>query len=357
MRLGRPVGTGSGNCFYDGLMDEVRLYDYALSADAVANLGRDVELAISPDPANGARGVSSTPILLWTPGVGAVEHDVYFGTDAAAVADANATDTSGVYRGRQAAATFDPGVLNFGTTYYWRIDEIAADGSLPLSLRPVWSFAIAPQVPASANLGAATSNVPGFLIHTLKAQAPDQMNFAGMNEIFDTGLWMGLPPDPNANGTRIDVFVNLRDTSSNGAFNEGSGYPDSSFPGIDPLEVPALDPAAGDDDNDFATEVTGSIQLTAGRHEIGANSDDGTIIVIGGVEIGRTEEFKGTSNRDYVFYVEADGFYTLRARSIERGGGAALELHEVLADGTRILLNDVAKGGSAVFAPAPPVQP
>jgi hypothetical protein len=38
---------------------------------------------------------------------------------------------------------------------------------------------------------------------------------------------------------------------------------------------------------------------------------------------------------------------------MEGGGGASIELHEVLLDGTRILLNDVANGGSAVFAPAP----
>jgi hypothetical protein len=37
----------------------------------------------------------------------------------------------------------------------------------------------------------------------------------------------------------------------------------------------------------------------------------------------------------------------------EIGGGDYLELHEVMLDGTRILLNDVADGGSAVFAPAP----
>ncbi len=35
------------------------------------------------------------------------------------------------------------------------------------------------------------------------------------------------------------------------------------------------------------------------------------------------------------------------------GGGTVLELHEVLMDGARILLNDVANGGSAVFATAP----
>jgi hypothetical protein len=173
-----------------------------------------------------------------------------------------------------------------------------------------------------------------------------------MNEIFDTGLWNGLPAAAGSEGTRIDEFVNLRDTG-NGAFSEANGYPDAAYPGIDPEEVPAQDPAAGDDDNNFGTEILGSIQLTAGMHTIGANSDDGTIVVIGGVEVARTGEWKGADNQDFSFYVEADGHYDLRARTMEGGGGASVELHEILADGTRILLNDVANGGSAVFAPVP----
>jgi hypothetical protein len=209
-----------------------------------------------------------------------------------------------------------------------------------------------PLVPASADLGAPSSDVSGFKIESLKPLVTDGWGYDAVRTIFDTGLWMGLPPQPGTQGSRVDEFVNLRDTG-NGAFSEANGYPDKSFPGIDPLEDPAQDPAAGDDDDNFGTQVTASIHLTAGIHVIGASSDDGTIIEIGGVEIGRTIEWKGTSNEDFIFEVEADGYYDLRALNMEGGGGASLELHEVLADGTRILLNDVADGGSEVYAPAP----
>ncbi len=207
-------------------------------------------------------------------------------------------------------------------------------------------------VPASADLGAPTSDVSGFSIRSLKPLVSDGWGYDAMNTILDTGTWNGLPAMPGSEGTRIDEFVNLRDTG-NGAFSEANGYPDASYPGIDALEVPAQDPADGDDDNDFATEILGSIQLTAGVHFIGANSDDGTIIEIGGVEVARTGEWKGASNEDFLYMVEADGWYNLRARTLEGGGGASIELHEIFLDGTRILLNDVANGGSAVFAPAP----
>jgi len=207
-------------------------------------------------------------------------------------------------------------------------------------------------VPASADLGAATSDVSGFSIRSLKPLVTDGWGYDAMNSLLDTGTWMGLPAQPGTEGTRIDEFVNLRDTG-NGVFSVDNGYPDKSYPGIDPLEDPAQDPAAGDDDDNFATEILGCIQLTAGLHYIGASSDDGTIIEIGGVEIGRTGEWKGTSNEDFLYQVEADGYYNFRARHLEGGGGASIELHEIFMDGTRILLNDVANGGSAVFAPAP----
>jgi hypothetical protein len=206
-------------------------------------------------------------------------------------------------------------------------------------------------VPASADLGAPTSDVSGFKIRSIKPLVTDGWGYAAMNTLLDTGMYMGLPAQPGSEGSRIDQFVNVRDTG-NGAFSEANGYPDKSYPGIDPLEDPAQDPAAGDDDNNFATEILGCIQLTAGLHYIGASSDDGTIIEIGGVEIGRTGEWKGTSNEDFLFQVEADGYYNLRARTLEGGGGASIELHEIFMDGTRLLLNDVANGGSAVFAPA-----
>ncbi len=211
---------------------------------------------------------------------------------------------------------------------------------------------VVPLVPATAALAAPPSNVSGFKIRALKPLVTDGWGYAAMNEILDTGLYKGLPPMPGTVGTRVDQFVNLRDTGD-GVFSETNGYPNASFPGIDPLEIPAKDPAGGDDDDNYASESLGCIQLTKGLHIIGANSDDGTIIVIGGVEVGRTGEWKGTSNVDFVYEVEADGYYNLRARHMEGGGGSSLELHEVLLNGTRILLNDVANGGSAVFAPAP----
>lgn len=215
-------------------------------------------------------------------------------------------------------------------------------------------------VPGDAALQECPNPTPGFMIRSIKlnpiyVQQGGAWGYAIMNELLDTGGVTVNPPGiflPGVEaGMRYSQFVNVRDTGD-GAFGNNE-----SFPGIDPFEYPAADPAAGDDDNNFATEVLAFINLSAGTHMIGANSDDGTIIEIGGVEVARTGEWKGASNEDFLFNVEVAGIYSLRARSLEGGGGSSLELHEVLPqdDGTfkRVLLGDVENGGSAVCIPEP----
>jgi len=74
-------------------------------------------------PVNQAVNVSQTPDLLWTAGDNAAEHDVYLGTDAAAVAAAD-TSTPDIYQGRQSETGLSPEQLDWDTTYFWRVDEI-----------------------------------------------------------------------------------------------------------------------------------------------------------------------------------------------------------------------------------------
>ncbi len=97
--------------------------------------------AVSPYPANESVNAPQTLLLQWTGAESAVQHDVYFGQDADAVAEADTT-TAGVYQGRQDAesVTFDPGELEWNKTYYWRVDEVDADGSWKGA---VWSFTAA----------------------------------------------------------------------------------------------------------------------------------------------------------------------------------------------------------------------
>ena len=61
----------------------------------------------------------------------AAQHDVFFGTDPEAVNNADASDTTGAYRGRQTGTTYvPPEVFAWDQSYYWRIDEFNSDGTI-----------------------------------------------------------------------------------------------------------------------------------------------------------------------------------------------------------------------------------
>ena len=98
--------------------------------------------ASGPIPANGATGLGIESNLSWSAGTDATSHDVYFGT--------NSSLNGGAFKGNQGGTGYDPGTLVNGTTYYWRIDEVNADGT---TTGVVWSFATeaAPAPPGVAS--------------------------------------------------------------------------------------------------------------------------------------------------------------------------------------------------------------
>jgi hypothetical protein len=111
--------------------------------------------ASAPSPANAATDVSKTPTLTWTAGARATSHDVYFGTSQANVT--SATHASAEFKGNQASASYSPGTLSGGTTYYWRIDEINASGT---TTGNVWSFAtVVPTFVAAGTITSGTGTI------------------------------------------------------------------------------------------------------------------------------------------------------------------------------------------------------
>ena len=188
--------------YFNGAVDDLRIYDVVLPEDAIQTVmqGLVAGVASDPAPAEGAVDVPRDVILSWTPGESAVAHDVYF---AAALADVNAADRAtprGVLLSQgQDAATYDPpGLLEFGRTYYWRVDEVngAPDGAIFKG--EVWSFTAEPFVYPVENI-IATSNAtsepesgPERTVDGSGLDADDQHSTA------NTDMWAGTPPTGEA---------------------------------------------------------------------------------------------------------------------------------------------------------------
>ena len=114
-----------------------------ISAEYVGATPYMAEKAYAPSPADGSSDVKQTAILGWSPGVYAASHQLYFGTDKETVK--NADTGSPEYKGTRdlGAESYDPGMLEWDTTYYWRIDEVNNTNPDSPWTGILWSFTTA----------------------------------------------------------------------------------------------------------------------------------------------------------------------------------------------------------------------
>ncbi|MBP7051751.1 MAG: Ig-like domain-containing protein [Phycisphaerae bacterium] len=135
--------------WFDGMIDDVQLYDRVLADEEIQQimLGlTDPALAYDSSPADGSTDVPRDAALSWSAGDSAVAHDVYFGTALEDVNDASRANPGNVLVSEgQETTAYDPAdPLDFGTTYYWRIDEVKGAPDNTVSKGEVWSFTTEP---------------------------------------------------------------------------------------------------------------------------------------------------------------------------------------------------------------------
>ena len=141
------VGAPRGTTFYNpGPLEQEKVYYWRVDEfDGIDTFKGDVWTFTTPgavgnpQPANGATDVGMAPILSWTAADNAASHQVYLGLDKDTVRSADTGSPE--YKGPKTLGdeSYDPGLLELGTTYYWRVDEVY--NGTPVR-GPVWSFTV-----------------------------------------------------------------------------------------------------------------------------------------------------------------------------------------------------------------------
>ena len=199
--LGRSQYAADG--YFDGSLDDFRIYDRVLAAGHIADLYNDnpptFTNAFDPNPKDGASHPDTWVTLSWKPGDFAVSHDFYIGDNFDDVNDG----TGDTFRGNQDSLFYVAGFPGFayseglvnGTTYYWRIDEVNdSHPDSPWKGR-VWSFTVPPRTayaPEPAD-GAEFINLNVVLSWTAGFGA--KLHFIVFGEDFDkvSSTAMGIP--------------------------------------------------------------------------------------------------------------------------------------------------------------------
>ncbi|MBN1509604.1 MAG: LamG domain-containing protein [Sedimentisphaerales bacterium] len=148
VRIGGPRYYSNVWRRYLGRLDEVAVYNHALNAADVQTLAWYgpgwAHFAGGAEPANGAILGSVDVTLRWTPGDTAAQHHLYIGQNADDVQSGAAATDQGI----TTETSFSGYPYELGETYYWRVDEIEADG---VTVHPgkVWSFTISAKFASS----------------------------------------------------------------------------------------------------------------------------------------------------------------------------------------------------------------
>ncbi|NQV33955.1 MAG: discoidin domain-containing protein, partial [Phycisphaeraceae bacterium] len=146
-----------------GAIDEVRVYDHALELGEIqAAMRGSAALSSSLNPKHDAIDVLRDRVLGWKPGEFAAKHNVYLGTSFEDVNSATVSTLSDLD-----VNSFDPGRLEFGTSYFWRVDEVNGTPDKTVYRGDVWSFEVEPysiEIPGTTIAVTASSSSNEFSV-------------------------------------------------------------------------------------------------------------------------------------------------------------------------------------------------
>jgi len=168
-----------------GTFSETEAWDDASQWGTARLVVGTLKTAQFDNPKNMATDVLRDTDLAWIAGNFAQTHNVYFGTSWDDVNNATTPDSAG-----QSDTTYDPGLLDYGQTYFWRVDEVNAPPDSTVFTGDVWSFTVEPfSIPVEdVSVTASSSNSD--------AMGPEKtIDGSGLNELDQhstvaTDMWL-----------------------------------------------------------------------------------------------------------------------------------------------------------------------
>jgi len=195
--------------FFDGSIDDVAVWNRALTVEEINYLwndgtGNPVDVtppgqASDPTPANEAEDVPREVVLSWTPGDSGRKHDVYLGTTFVDVNEATIGSDLLIDESQEPNTLAVGRRLDFGQTYYWRVDEVNAVADSTVLKGSVWRFAVEPVAyPLAGEFITATASS----MDSSDADPSNTIDGSGLGDddrhSTDTAtMWLSSPSEPN----------------------------------------------------------------------------------------------------------------------------------------------------------------
>lgn len=241
-----------------------------------------------------------------------------------------------------ATVQYQPALLRGSSTYSVRV-SFEDRASPPLTITRQWRFTTVrmPVVPPEFRTALGTGVESGFNVRSVQA-AP---GLGRANSVAEAELQLGNPPRPPVyfSGVATPALINYSETGApRGNFTAARGRPDESL-----RQAELVSP----DHSNFASfEITTYLELEAGVHRFGVNSDDGFRLAVGpttstndSVVLGEWDGGRTSTDSQIEAFVPESGLYAFRLIWFQGVGNADLEWFTVdRATGVRTLVNDVA---------------
>ena len=190
-------GAGDGPTgFFLGMIDDVYIFSRALTVDEIPQIAKGLspESASEPGPEDEIVDVPRDVTLNWKPGEFASTHNVYLGT---VLEDVETGSASIRVSEGQSVSSYDAGRLEFGQTYYWRVDEVNSAPDRTVFAGEVWSFTVEPYsvvIPGSEIVVTASSSSNEFS-QPEKIVDGSGLGEDGSHDITPETMWFTESPD------------------------------------------------------------------------------------------------------------------------------------------------------------------